>query len=106
MLQVSDAITEIFMLLRHSNKYIDETTPWILAKDEALSDRLSTVIYNLLESIRVCGLLLEPFLPDTSNKIREQIRNYDSSLYFLSNNEYEVGVAEALFKRIVTNTDK
>ena len=106
MLQVSDALTEIFMLLRHSNKYIDETTPWILAKDESLANRLSTVIYNLLESIRVCGLLLEPFLPDTSHRIREQICNYDNSLHFLENNEYRVGVAEALFKRIVTKSDK
>lgn len=106
LLQVSDALTEIFTLLRHSNKYIDETTPWILAKDESLSNRLSTVIYNLLESIRVCGLLLEPFLPDISNRIRTQICNYDQSLHFLSNNEYEVGVAEALFKRIMTKSDK
>lgn len=73
-LHVSDAITDIFTLLRRSNKYIDETCPWILAKDEAKQDRLQTVLYNLLESIRISAVLLEPFIPDTSKKILDQIQ--------------------------------
>ena len=60
-LQVSDSLTEIFNLLRASNKYIDVTTPWTLAKDEASKDRLETVLYNLLEAIRVSAVLLNPF---------------------------------------------
>ena len=54
-LHVADAIDEIFVLLRRANKYIDETTPWVLAKDPAKADRLGTVLYNLLEAIRFCG---------------------------------------------------
>ena len=68
-LQICDAITEIFNLLRLSNKYIDETTPWVLAKDDALKDRLETVLYNLLEAIRVSAVFLAPFLTNTSDKI-------------------------------------
>jgi len=73
-LHVSDAITDIFTLLRRSNKYIDETCPWVLAKDEAKQERLQTVLYNLLESIRIAAVLLEPFIPDTSKKILGQIQ--------------------------------
>lgn len=99
-LQVADAITEIFNVLRSSNKYIDETTPWILAKDENKKDRLETVLFNLLESIRVCALLLEPFMPDTSKEILKQINNSNDSLELDSNNSYELGEASPLFKRI------
>ncbi len=72
-LHVSEAIDEIFNLLRKCNKYIDETTPWILAKDEEKKDRLSTVLYNLLESIRISAVLLSPFIPNTSNNIFKQL---------------------------------
>ncbi len=99
-LQVADAISEIFNVLRRSNKYIDETTPWILAKEEAKKDRLETVLYNLLESIRVCALLLEPFMPDTSKEILKQINNDNNSLELLDNNTYNLGEANPLFKRI------
>lgn len=103
-LQISDAISEIFNVLRSSNKYIDETTPWILAKDENLKDRLETVIYNLLESIRVCALLLEPFLPDTSSSILEQININNKTLKFVKNNEYVLGSPSPLFMRIDTKS--
>ncbi len=99
-LQVADAMTEIFNVLRGSNKYIDETTPWVLAKDESLKDRLETVLYNLLESIRVCALLLEPFMPDTSSEILKQINNNKDSLELLADNSYDLGEASPLFKRI------
>lgn len=72
-LKVNEAIEEIMEVLRSCNKYIDETTPWVLAKDETKNDRLATVLYNLLESIRICAILLSPFIPDTSNKILEEL---------------------------------
>jgi methionyl-tRNA synthetase len=72
-LKVADAIDEIFTLLRRSNKYIDETQPWVLGKDESKKERLGTVLYNLLESIRIAAVLLEPFLPETANKIHTQL---------------------------------
>ena len=72
-LRVADAITEIFTLFKRCNKYIDETLPWALAKDEAKKDRLETVLYNLLESIRAGALLIEPFMPETSERILKQL---------------------------------
>jgi methionyl-tRNA synthetase len=72
-LRVADAITEIFTLFKRCNKYIDETMPWALAKDESKSDRLATVLYNLIESISIGASLLEPFMPETSEKILSQI---------------------------------
>ena len=72
-LRVADAITEIFTLFRRCNKYIDETEPWNLAKDEAKKDRLATVLYNLFEGIRIGAVCLEAFLPTTSKKILDQI---------------------------------
>ena len=72
-LRVADAITEIFTLFKRCNKYIDETMPWALAKDEAKQDRLATVLYNLIEGITIGASLLEPFMPETSKKILEQI---------------------------------
>lgn len=80
-LRVADAITEVFSLFRRCNKYIDETTPWVLAKDEAKLDRLAEVLYNLTESITIGASLLLAFLPDTAKKIVEQlntqIRDFD-----------------------------
>ena len=72
-LRVADAITEIFALFKRCNKYIDETEPWVLAKDEANMDRLSTVLYNLVESIATGASLLEPFMPSTAKKIVQQL---------------------------------
>lgn len=80
-LRVADAITEVFGLFRRCNKYIDETTPWVLAKDENLQDRLAEVLYNLTESITIGASLLHPFLPETAEKIVAQLnttlREYD-----------------------------
>ena len=73
-LRVADAITEIFVLFKRCNKYIDETMPWILAKDEAKKDRLATVLYNLLNGILVGASLLEPYMPDTAAAISAQIK--------------------------------
>lgn len=72
-LRVGEAIDEIFTLLKRCNKYIDETTPWTLGKDETKKDRLATVLYNLLESIRYAAVLLESFMPETSEKILDQL---------------------------------
>ncbi len=72
-LRVADALTEIFALFKRCNKYIDETEPWVLAKDEAKKDRLSTVLYNLIESIMIGASLLEPFMPSTAQKIAGQL---------------------------------
>ncbi len=99
-LQVANAIGEIFEVLRSSNKYIDDTTPWILAKNVADKDRLETVLYNLLESIRVCGILLSPYLPDTSDIILQQLNIDDKDLVFKVGNEYFVNKPSILFERI------
>ncbi len=72
-LRVADAISEIFNIFRRSNKYIDETMPWALAKDEAQHGRLATVLYNLAEAITIGASLLEPFMPETSAKILSQL---------------------------------
>lgn len=72
-LRVADAITETFNIFKRCNKYIDETMPWALAKDEAQSDRLATVLYNLVEGISIGATLLEPFMPETTDKIRKQL---------------------------------
>ena len=72
-LRVADAITEIFTLFKRCNKYIDETEPWVLGKDESKKDRLSTVLYNLVESITIGASLLEAFMPETTEKILAQL---------------------------------
>ena len=79
-LRVADAITEVFALFRRCNKYIDETTPWVLAKDEADSDRLAEVLYNLAESIAIGTSLLHSFLPETAEKIAAQLNTTLRSL--------------------------
>ena len=73
-LRVADAISEIFTLFKRCNKYIDETEPWVLAKDEAKKDRLATVLYHLIEGIRMGAVLLQSFMPETSEKILSQIQ--------------------------------
>ena len=72
-LRVADALTEIFTIFKRCNKYIDETEPWVLAKDEAKADRLATVLYNLAEGIMIGASLLEPFMPETAEKIAAQL---------------------------------
>jgi len=72
-LRVADAISEVFAIFKRCNKYIDETEPWVLGKDENKKDRLSTVLYNLIESITTGASLLEPFMPDTTEKILKQL---------------------------------
>ena len=79
-LRVADAITEIFNLFKRCNKYIDETAPWVLAKDEEKKDRLSTVLYNLTEAITIGASLLESFMPETSAKILAQLNTAKRSL--------------------------
>ena len=102
-LQISDAISEIFEVLRASNKYIDETAPWILAKNEKERENLETVLYNLLESIRVCASLLEPFLPDTSEEILRQINITNKEFKFIEDNKYELNDPKPIFLRIDQN---
>lgn len=77
---VGDALDEIFVLLKRCNKYIDETMPWKLAKEEDKKDRLATVLYNLLESIRFAAVLLQSFIPETADKILEQLQTETKSL--------------------------
>lgn len=103
--RVADAVEAVLNLAKRSNKYIDETTPWALAKDEASLPRLGTVLYNLLEAIRYIAILLSPFMPETSEKIFAQmncdIKDYDSLESFGALKAGEkVGKAEALFARI------
>ena len=100
-LEIGNAIDKIFDVLRKSNKYIDDTTPWSLAKDDSKKDRLETVLYNLLESIKVCGSELMPFLPDTSKEILRQI-NTELSNNFETSNKYNVLTPEPIFMRIDT----
>lgn len=103
--RVSDAIEAVLNLAKRSNKYIDETMPWALAKDESKKARLGTVIYNLLESIRYIAVLLSPFMPETSEKIFAQMncdeKSYDSlSEFGKTKAGTKVGEAKALFVRI------
>ena len=105
-LHVADAITEIFTLFKRCNKYIDETEPWVLAKDESKKDRLATVLYNLTESISIGASLLWPYLPETAEKIAKQLntelREFDTldkfGLYPSGNKVTET--PEILFARL------
>lgn len=103
--RVADAIEAVLNLAKRSNKYIDETMPWALAKDENKKARLGTVLYNLLETIRYIAVLLSPFMPETAEKIFAQmncdIKDYDSLKTFGSTKAgVTVNKAEALFARI------
>ncbi len=80
--KTADALDAIFELIRRCNKYIDETTPWVLAKDDEGKERLKTVLYNLLESIRIVSVILTPFMPDTAKEIQRQIACTDESVEF------------------------
>lgn len=104
-LKIPEALDEIWALIRRSNKYIDETTPWILAKDENKKKRLGTVLYNLVESLRIVSIMLSAFLPETSKKINEQLNvdlvSWDSTASFDGTKAgRKVGKAEAIFPRI------
>lgn len=105
-LHVGEAIDEIFTLLKRCNKYIDETTPWVLGKDEAKKDRLATVLYNLLECIRISAVLLSSYMPETAEKILEELstseRDADSLKEFgmLECGHTVEGKPEILFARI------
>lgn len=106
-LEVPKALDSIFDLFRSLNKYIDETTPWILAKDDSKRDRLATVLYNLIEGIRIGTVLLRPFIPETTEKIFKQINtdntSYDSVKEFGGyKSSTKVGIPEVLFQRIET----
>lgn len=104
-LRVADSIDEIWGVADRANKYIDETTPWILAKDEAQKQRLGTVLYNLAETIRIIAALLSSYMPETSKKIAGQINaddiSYESVKTFgILKAGTKVGAAEPLFARI------
>ncbi len=104
-LRVADAIDEIFTLLRRANKYIDETAPWALAKEEGKRERLGTVLYNLLEAIRFAAVLLEPFLPDASRRMMEQLNVANGGLSSLGSFDgmpvgARLGRSEILFARL------
>lgn len=103
--RVSDALEAIFSLAKRSNKYIDETMPWALAKDESKKERLGTVLYNLLESIRFISVLISPFMPETAEKIMQQmncsVNSYDSlSSFGALEAGTSVDEAKPLFGRI------
>lgn len=102
--QISKLLETIFDLLRASNKYIDDTTPWVLAKDETMKDRLETVLYNLLEAIRVTAILLKPFMPESTEKVLTYLNtdkvNFDEAKYN-PNISYKVASeVKPLFERI------
>lgn len=102
-LHVGDAIEDIIVALRRANKYIDETAPWVLAKDESKKDALESVLFNLLEAIREAAILLEAFIPETSKEIYKQLNVEKVSFEDLDFNTYEsytIGEAKMLFKRI------
>lgn len=106
-LHVADSLDEIWAVVNRSNKYIDETAPWVLAKDEAQKPRLGTVLYNLAETIRIIAALLSPYMPETSQKIAAQINadtlSFESTKTFgVTKSGVKVGEAVPLFQRIDT----
>ena len=107
-LRIADSFDAIFEIFRRCNKYIDETMPWVLVKDESKKDRLATVLYNLVESIRYGTVLLQAFMPDTAEKIFKQLNTDKTTFDTLDKFGYyesgtKVGKAEVLFMRIDTN---
>ena len=101
--RVADGIEAVMKLLRQSNKYIDETAPWVLAKDEAKKEELRTVLYNLLEAIRISSILLEPIMPETSEKVYSYLNTKLTSftdLEFNKEAKYNVNESNVLFKRL------
>lgn len=102
-LEVGKAIDDIFELLRRSNKYIDETTPWVLAKDVSFKNRLETILYHLLEAIRVSAIFLESFMPHTSAEILRQLNQNCTSIFYEKELTYQLNHPEILFQRIEFN---
>ena len=96
----ADACEVVINFAKRCNKYIDETTPWALAKDEDKKARLEGVLFNLLESIRLLSVLLSPIMPESCDNIKKQINCDDATLSFGSQTEYSVGEASPLFARI------
>ncbi|MBO5358469.1 MAG: methionine--tRNA ligase [Clostridia bacterium] len=96
----ADAVNAVMNLAKRCNKYIDETTPWSLAKDEAQKDRLEAVLYNLLECIRLLGIMLTPIMPESCDSIKAQLNETNGELCFGTVKEYSVGTATPLFARI------
>lgn len=104
-LHVADSLDEIWKIVNRANKYIDETAPWILAKNEEDKPRLATVLYNLVESIRIIASLLSSFMPETAEKIKEQINAEDLSFesagkFGVTKTGSRVGTAQPMFARI------
>ena len=98
----ADTCEAIMNLAKRCNKYIDETTPWTLAKDEANNERLSAVLYNLLECIRLLGIMLTPIIPDSCDSIKAQLCCDNTELKFGAVKDYSVGEAKPLFARLDT----
>ena len=96
----ADAVNAVMNLAKRCNKYIDETTPWSLAKDEAQKDRLEAVLYNLLECIRLLSIMLTPVMPESCDSIKAQLNEANTDLQFGTVKEYSVGTATPLFARI------
>ncbi len=104
--RVADALEEVQKALRAANKYIDETTPWVLAKDESKKEVLRTVLYNLLEAIRISSIMLEPAMPSTSKKVYAALNTEKISLSdcdFGAQNSYKISTCDILFKRLDVN---
>ncbi len=96
----ADAVNAVMTLAKRCNKYIDETTPWTLAKDEANNERLNTVLYNLLECIRLLSIMLSPVMPDSCESIKNQLCCDNTVLEFGAVKEYSVAEAKPLFARL------
>lgn len=96
----AEAVEAVMTLARRCNKYIDETAPWALAKDEAQKERLNTVLYNLLECIRLLSIMLAPMMPDSCDSIKAQICNNNTVLEYGITDKFTVGAASPLFARI------
>ena len=108
-MKISDAVKIVWQFISRSNKYIDETMPWKLAKDEMQKQNLANVLYNLAESLRIISVLISPFMPTTSRRIHEQlkisqpfeeIQLEDAEIFGRLEKNHEVGKPEQLFPRI------
>ena len=97
--QINNALIEIFKVVARANKYIDETAPWVLAKDEANKPRLACVLYNLLDAIRIVSTLLSPFMPTTMPKVYEQIGAKDSDITYENAGKFNVLPADVTVKK-------
>ena len=105
--QLSDAVKLVWKFIGRANKYIDETMPWKLAKDETKRQELANVLYNLAESLRIIGILISPFMPATAQKICDQLKISqelkldDAEIFGKLESNHEVGKPEQLFPRII-----